>query len=211
MNINNRNVLKVVAGALLLASLPAGAQVLGGGLGGAVNGTLGGSLGGGGINGAGGIAGDGAFDTSGTFGSLRDRTQQAGSRTHEAAANATSNARSRIDSARGATDATVQSAHSASVNAGRRAADSANTTQQGATQPAATSATPAATQPGGLLLNGSGSASAEKHAMGHTVSAQGSGDSTTSADRSGLFNGTSGQAGASVKKDEPAPAQTPAQ
>jgi hypothetical protein len=206
MNIKNRNVLTIVAGALLVASLPAGAQVLGGGLGGAVNGTLGGSLGGGGINGAGSAAGSGAFDTAGTFGSLHDRAQQAGSRTNEAAANAKGNAQSRIDSARGATDATVQTAHSAGVNASRKAADSASTTQQGATQPAAT---PAATQPSGLLLNGSGSASAEKHAMGRTVSAQGSGDSTTSADRSGLFNSTNGQAGASVKKDEPAPAQTP--
>ena len=118
MNIN-RNVVKMVAGALLMASLPAGAQVLGGGLGGAMSGTLGGTLGGGGINGAGSAAGNGAFDTSGTFGSLRDRTQQAGGRTHEAAASATGNARSRLDSARGATDATVQGAHSASVDAGR--------------------------------------------------------------------------------------------
>ena len=38
MNIN-RNVLKIVAGVLLVASLPAGAQVLGGGLGGAANGA----------------------------------------------------------------------------------------------------------------------------------------------------------------------------
>jgi len=204
MNIN-RNVLKIVAGALLMASLPAGAQVLGGGLGGAVNGTLGGSLGGGGINGGGAASGGGAFDTSGTFGSLHDRTQQAGTRTHDAAATATGNARSRIDSTRGATDATVQGAHSASVDAGHRAADSASAAPSTA-QP---STTPPATQPGGLLLNGSGSASAEKHAMGRTVSAQGSGDSTTSADRSGLFNNSNGQAGASVKKDEPAPAATP--
>jgi len=205
MNIN-RNMLTIVTGALLMASLPAGAQVLGGGLGGAVNGTLGGSFGGGGINGAGNAAGGGAFDTSGTFGSVRDRTQQAGSRTHEAAATATGNARSRVDSARGATDATVQGAHSASVNAGRRAADSANQTGQAAPQGAEQSNTQPA---GGLLLNGSGSASAEKHAMGRTVSANGSGESSTSADRSGLFNSTNGQAGASIKKDEPAPTATP--
>jgi hypothetical protein len=205
MNIN-RNVLKIVAGALLMASLPAGAQVLGGGLGGAVNGTLGGSLGGGGINGAGSAAGSGAFDTTGTFGSLRDRAQQTGGRTHEAAASATGNARSRIDSTRGATDATVQGAHSASVNASRRASDAANTTQQGATQP---SATPAATQPGGLLLNGSGSAAAEKHVAGRTVSGHGGADSQTGVDRTGLWNNSNGDAGLSMKKDEPAPAQTP--
>lgn len=207
MNIN-RNVLKIVAGALLMAALPAGAQVLGGGLGGAVNGTLGGSLGGGGINGAGSAAGGGAFDTSGAFGSLRDRTQQVGSRTQDAAANAKGSAGSRVDSARGATDATVQGAHSASVNAGRRAADAASTTQ-GATQSTTQSTTQPGAAPSGVLLNGSGSAGAEKHAMGRTVSAQGSGDSTTGLDRSGLFNSTNGQAGASMKKDEPAPAQTP--
>src|SRR6185369_3008351 len=151
----------------------------------------------------------GAFDTSGTFGSLRDRTQQAGGRTHEAAATAAGNARSRVDSARGATDATVQSAHSASVAAGHRAADSATQTG-GAAQGATQTASPPQTQPaGGLLLNGSGSASAEKHVMGRTVNANGNGESTTSADRSGLFNSTSGKAGASVKKDEPAPAATP--
>jgi hypothetical protein len=204
MNIN-RNVLTIVAGALLVASLPAGAQVLGGGLGGAVNGALGGSLGGGGINGAGSLAGGGAFDTGGTFGSLRDRAQQAGSRTHEAAASATGNARSRIDSARGATDATVQGAHSASVNAGRHASDTATATQ-GATLPGAA---PVATQPGGLLLNGSGSASAEKHLAGRTVSGHGGADSQTGLDRSGLWNNSSGDAGLSMKKDEPAPAQTP--
>jgi len=209
MNIN-RNVLTMTAGALLLASLPAGAQVLGGGLGGAVNGTLGGSLGG--ISGAGSAAGSGAFDATGTFGSLRDRTQQIGSRAHDAAANAGGSARSRIESARGATDATVQGAHSASVNAGRRAADAANATQGTGEGAAQTGNAAAATPPSDLLLNGAGSAGVEKQALGRTVSAQGSGDSSTSADRSGLFNSTSGQAGASVKKDEPAPAQTaPAQ
>jgi len=197
MNIN-RNVLKIVAGALLMASLPAGAQLLGGGLGGAVNGTLGGSLGS--------AAGGGAFDTNGAFGSLRDRAQQAGSRTHEAAASATGNARSRIGSARGATDATVNAAHSAGVSAGRQAGEAAST-QQGASQPGAA---PVTAQPGGLLLNGAGSAGAEKHVAGRTVTGHGGAASQTGVDRSGLWNNSNGDAGISMKKDEPAAPQTPA-
>ena len=44
MNLH-RNVLAIVAGAALMASLPAGAQLLGGSVDGAVNGTIGGSVG----------------------------------------------------------------------------------------------------------------------------------------------------------------------
>ncbi len=86
MNIN-RNVLKIVAGVLLVASLPAGAQVLGGSLGGAANGALGGGLGQG-IHGSGGIMGGGSItgpDVTGAAGKVRERAQQAGERTQDAA------------------------------------------------------------------------------------------------------------------------------
>ena len=74
MNIH-RNVLKIAAGALLMASLPAGAQVLGGSLGGGVNGTLGSRLGGFGIHGASSAAGsaNAGIDAADTFGAARDR------------------------------------------------------------------------------------------------------------------------------------------
>ena len=73
MNIN-RNVLKIMTCALLVVSLPAGAQVLGGNLGGAATGTLGSRLGGASIDGAAGAAGH--ADASGAVGTARDRAQR---------------------------------------------------------------------------------------------------------------------------------------
>lgn len=212
MNIH-RNVLKIVAGALLIASLPAGAQVLGGGLGGGLNGALGGGLGGAGVNGAGSAAGNAnaGIDASDTFGAARDRARQVGGKTREVAGSAVGTASSRIESTRGAADASVQTTQSASTRASRRAARAA---AQGSTSVEQTSAAQANTQPsGGLLLNGAGGASAERHAMGRTIAADGVAGSQTSADRSGLANSAYGQGRVSMKKDEPAappaPAETP--
>ncbi len=110
---NNRNVLKIVAGVLLVASLPAGAQVLGGGLGGAANGALGGGLGQG-IHGSGGIVGGGSItgpDAVGAAGKARDRVQQAGQRTKDAAGKA----KGAVDSARSG-NGTVNGAASSSAS-----------------------------------------------------------------------------------------------
>ena len=65
---------------------------------------------------------------------------------------------------------------------------------------------------GGLLLSGSGGASAERHVMRRNIAAEGATGSQTSVDRSGIANSSAGQAGLSMKKDEPvapAPAETP--
>src|SRR6185295_1374262 len=110
MNIH-RNVLKIVAGTLLMASLPAGAQILGGSLGGAANGAFGGTLGSAGsLNGAAGANGNAGFDASGAFGAARDRTQHAAGKTRDVAGNAFGVASSRVESTRGAADASVQTA-----------------------------------------------------------------------------------------------------
>jgi len=203
----NRNVLKIVTCALLMVSLPAGAQVLGGNLGGAATGTLGSRLGGAGIDGAAGAAGH--ADASGAFGTVRDRAQQAGGKTREIGAGAVGTARSRVDSTRGAADATVYAGHSAGVNAGQRAADSAayvgNSAAQSSASAAHNSAAQTNVQPsGGVLVNGAGTVSTEQRAIGRSVSAQGATGLEASGDRSGLSAGNHSQAGVSVKKDEPA-------
>ena len=54
---SHRNVLSIVAGALLMTALPASAQLLGGSVDGAMNGAFGGTIGGAGIHGAGSAAG----------------------------------------------------------------------------------------------------------------------------------------------------------
>jgi hypothetical protein len=212
MNIH-RNVLKIVAGALLVASLPAGAQILGGSLGGAANGTLGGTLGGGRIGGAGSAAGNAntGIDASDTFGAARARTHQAASKTRDVAGNAVGAASSRVESTRGAADASVGTAASAGAKTSHRAARAAARTRTSAEQESAvqTSAQPG----GGLLLNGSGAGSAEQHVMRHTVAADGAAGSQTSANRSGIANSSSGAAGQSMTKDKPvapAAAETPA-
>lgn len=110
----NRNVSRIVAGVLLAASLPVGAQVLGGGggLGGAVNGTLGGQ----GIHGAGGIMGNGSIarpDVSGTTDKVRDGAKQAGKRTKDAATGKADAVRSKVEETRGAASVAGQGAASA--------------------------------------------------------------------------------------------------
>ncbi len=197
MNIN-RNVLNVVTCALLVVSLPAGAQVLGGNLGGAATGTLGSRFGGTSIDGAAGAAGH--ADASGAVGAARDRAQRVGGRTREVAASTVGTARSRAESARGAADATVHTGHSAGVNARQRTVDSATYVSNSAAQSGAAQTN---VQPnGGVLLNGSGTAGTEQRAIGRSVSAQGAAGIDASADRSGLSGNANSQAGVLVKKDE---------
>jgi hypothetical protein len=211
MNIH-RNVLKIVAGALLMASLPAGAQVLGGSLGGAANGTLGGTLGGSRIGGAGSAAGNAnaGIDASDTFGAARARTHQAASKTRDVAGSAVGTTRSRVESTPGAADTSAETAASAGAKTSHRAARAAARARTSAEQE---SAVQTSTRPsGGLLLNGSGGASAEQHVMRRNIAADGAAGSQTSANRSGIANSAYGQAGLSMKKDEPvapAPAETP--
>jgi len=201
----NRNVLKIVAAALLMASLPAGAQVLGGSLGGAANGTLGGTLGGGRIGGygAGSAAGNAnaGIDASDTLGAARDRTRHAASETRNVAGSAVGATRSRVESTRGAADASAATASSVGAKTGHRAERAAARARTSAAQDSAvqTSAQPG----GGLLLNGSGAASADQHVMRRTVAADGAAGSQTSIDRSGIANSNYGEAGLSMKKDAP--------
>ncbi|MEO8465288.1 MAG: hypothetical protein ABI640_08095 [Gammaproteobacteria bacterium] len=209
MNIH-RNVLKIVAGALLMASLPAGAQILGGSLGGAANGTLGGALGGGRINGAGSAAGNAnaGIDASDTFGAVRNRTQQAGGKSRELGGSAVGTTRSHIESVRGASQASVETASSTSVKTGRRAARAA---ERARTSTAADGVVATSAQPSnGLALNGSGEASAEQRVMRRTVAADGAAASQTSVNRSGIANSADGEAGLSMKKDGPM-TKTPAE
>lgn len=207
MNIN-RNVLKIAACALLMVSLPAGAQVLGGSLGGTATGTLGSRLGGAGIDGAAGAAGH--ADASGAVGAARDRAQRAGRGAREVGASAVGTTRSRAESVRGAAEATVHTGHSAGVDASRRTVDSATYVSNSAAQSSASAAQSGTAQTsvqpnGGVLLNGSGAAGTEQRAMGRSVSAQSAAGIDASGDRSGLSGNANGQAGVSLKKDEPAP------
>jgi hypothetical protein len=206
MNIN-RNVLKIVAGVLLMASLPAGAQVLGGGLGGAANGALGGGLGQG-VHGSGGIMGGGSItgpDAVGAAGIARDRLQQAGQRTQDTAAQAKDATRSKVGQARGAATATGQATATAGANAGRGAANAAQSGNGAANAAASSNASQ-----GGLLFDGATSGGFEKQALGHEVSADGSTTAAGRADRSGLDASTSKQAQVSARKSEPVePAPAP--
>lgn len=173
---SNRNVLKIVAGVMLAASLPAGAQVLGGGLGGAVGGAVGGGLGQG-IHGHGGLTGAGSLDApdaSVATGKVRDGAKQAGQRTRDKAKNTTDATRSRVQEAKG-------SASSAA------SADAA-----------------LATQPGGGMLDGGASAGASKRAFGREASANGNAATTGAVSRDGIAGSSTGQANASVQKSAPA-------
>ena len=201
MNIH-RNIVKIVAPVLLMAALPAGAQVLGGNLGGAANGTLSGTFGGTSVHGAARGAGHAGVDASG----LRGRADDIGARTREVGARAAGSARSRVDSTRGTTDATAHTAHSVGADASRRPVDSAaqarNSTAQNA---AAQSNVQPSVQPNsGLLLNGSGSAGTHQRAMGRSVSAESAADWEASGDRSQLAGSAASQTDVSVKKDGPA-------
>jgi hypothetical protein len=201
---NNRNVLKIVAGVLLVAALPAGAQVLGGNLGGAANGALGGGLGQG-IHGSGGIMGGGSItgpDATGVAGKVRDRAQQAGERTRDTAGNAAGAARSRVEQTQGSVSGAAQATTSTAAASGSGAAGMAQSGTAAANGAAASSAT--AQQGNGLLYSGATSANAERSVPGRDVSASGAAASEGAFDRNGLRNSTSGQADASVKKSDSA-------
>jgi hypothetical protein len=198
MNIN-RNVLKIVAGVLLAASLPAGAQVLGGSIGGAANGALGGGLGQG-VHGTGGIMGGGSItgpDVAGTAGKVRERAQQAGERTKDAASNTAGALHSRVEGTRGAASATAQGSAAAGATAAQGTAGTATQSGNATANGAASSAT---APQGGVLFDGASSAGMEKQALGRDVSVSGSGASSGRADRSGINASSGGQAEASAKK-----------
>jgi len=198
----NRNVLKIVTPFLLMISLPAGAQILGG----AANGTLGGTFGGTDIHGAARGAGDAGIDASGPVGSMRDRANTVGGRTREVGAAAASTAGSRVDSTRRTTGATAHTAHSVGADAGRRTVDSAGQARNSAAQSAAaqSSVQPSVQPNGGLLVNGASATATEQRAMGRSVSADSTADWEASGDRSKLTAGAASQTDVSVKKDEPA-------
>jgi hypothetical protein len=205
MNIH-RNVLQIVAGTLLMVSLPAAAQVLGGSVGGAAQGTLGGSLGGAAIHGRAAAAGNAPIDGTGTFGSARSGVRQIAGVSREATIRARGAARSNVEAARGTTEASIDAAYSAGVKANRRAARSTSQAN-GSTRPY--SAAQVSTLPSGeLLVNGSSGASTEQHVAGRRMVARGAAGSQTSADRSGLTSNAYGQAGVSIKTDEPVPTET---
>jgi len=202
----NRNIVKIVASALLLVSLPAGAQVLGGNLGGAANGTVGGAFGRTDVRGAAGGAGNVGFDASGPAGAVRERADNVRGRTLEAGAGAAGTARSRVDSTRRATTTTAHTAGSVGVDASRRTADSAAQARHSVAQSAAAQSRiePGAQPNGGVLVNGSGAAATEQHAMGRSVSAASATEWEAGGNRSQLASGAASQTDVSVKKDEPA-------
>lgn len=202
----NRNVVKIVASALLLVSLPAGAQVLGGNLGGAATGTFGSTLGRTDIGSAAHAGGNAGLDASGPVGSMRERGNNLGGRTLEAGAGAASTARTRVGSTRRATEATAQTASSAGASASRGAVDSAAQARSSAAQNAAaqSNAQPAVQPNGGLLVTGSGAAATEQRAMGRSVSAESAAEWEASGNRSALAGGAASQTHVSAKKDEPA-------
>ena len=201
----NRNVVKIVASALLLVSLPAGAQVLGGNLGGAATGTFGSTLGRTDIGSAAHAGGNAGIDASGPVGTMRERGDNTGRRTLEAGAGAAGTARSRVGSTRHATEATAQTASSAGVAASRRTVDSAAQARSSAAQNAAaqSNAQPAGQSNGELLVNGSGAAATEQRAMGRSVSAESGAEWEASGNRSNLTGGAASQTHVSAKKDEP--------
>jgi hypothetical protein len=212
MNLH-RNVLAIVAGAALIASLPVGAQVLGGSLDGAANGTFGGTLGGAGVNGAGAgsVSGHAGVDASDSFGAARARARQTAGEGRDVAIGAYGATSSRVDSARGTAGATVDTTHSAGARASRRAARAASETRS-STSIGHTSAAQADTgSNGGLFANGAGEARTEQRAMGRSIAAEGAAGSQMSADRSGLASSGYGEAGLSMNKPQhAAPEPTPA-
>ena len=199
MNIH-RNVLSIVAGTLLMASLPAGAQVLGGSFGGAMNGAFGGPLGGAGVHSA--AAGNAGVDASRTVGATRDRASQAAARGNDIAVGAYGEASSRVESTRGTAAASVETAHSAGMRGVRQSRRAARSAAQASTSVAETGAAQASTASNsGVLVSGASEGQVEQRALGRSVTAQGAAGSQTSADRSKIATGTYGEAGVSVQKE----------
>ena len=190
----HRGFVSIVAGMALAGAWPVGAQVLGGGLGGSAGGGAGGMLGGpggalgGGFAGAGNAAGQGnaGIDGAGTFGSIRDRTQQTtgvAGRARGHTQQAAEGGKSRLESTRSAVSADAQA-------------------RKGAAQDTVQQARPDSSANSGDLSLGGG-ASAEKHAFGRKAAAGGSGESATHVDDSGVLNSSGGRADVSVQKQQP--------
>jgi hypothetical protein len=198
----HRNVVTIVASALLLVSLPAGAQVLGGNLGGAATGTVGGTFGRTDIHGAARGAGSAGIDASRPAGAVRERADNVRGRTLEAGAGTAGTARSRVGATRRTTDATAHTAASAGLDASRRAVDSAAHTRSSAAQSAA--AQPNVQPNGGVLVNGSGAAGTEQRALGRTVSAGSAAEWQASGDRSQVASSAASQTEVSMTKDQAA-------
>lgn len=210
MNLH-RNVLAIVAGAALMASLPVGAQVLGGSLDGAANGAFGGTFGRADMGGAASAAGHADIDASGAFGATRDRARQAAGESRDVAIGAAGSARSRVDSTRGTAGAAVDATHSVGARASRRAARAAYEAQPNASVGQDSSVYTNTAPNGGVFVDGAGEARAEQRAMGRNVAVDGAAGSQTSADRSGFASSGYGEAGLSMTKQQPAaPEPTPA-
>ena len=100
-----------------------------------------------------------------------------------------------------------QTAQSAGMQAGRRAARAAAQTSASAEQQAAAGIDTAPrldTQPSGeALLGGAGEMRVERHVDGQSIAALASADSQTSASHSGFSSNSEGQAGVSVQTDQP--------
>lgn len=182
----HRNVLTVVAATLLAASsLPASAQLLGGGLGGGAGGMLGGAIGPGAMTGNGGANGDITGGITGNTG-LRDRVGQASARTREGVGSASTAARGRVEAAKQSASTTSGSAAETASTSGKNAAASA---------------------PGGGALSLGGAGNLEKSVGNRTVSGSGNAKGNAEA-KPGQFNaGADGSGAASVKKNEPSPAE----
>ena len=205
MNLH-RNVLAIVAGAALMASLPVGAQVLGGSLDGAANGAFGGSLGGFGVEGAGAAsaAGRADIDASDTFGSARARARHAAGEGRDVAIGAAGTARSRVDSTRGSVGAAVDTSHQVGARASRRAARAAYEAQPSVSVEQGSALEANSASNGGVFAGGAGEFGAEQRVMRRNVAVDGAAASQTSADRSGLTSSAYGEGGLSVSKQQPA-------
>lgn len=203
MNLH-RNVLAIVAGAALMASLPAGAQVLGGSLDGAASGTFGGTLGRADVGGAGSVSGHAGIDASDSFGAARARARQTAGEGRDVAIGAYGATSSRVESARGTAAATVDTTHSVGARASRRAARAASETRSSTSIGQASAVQADTGSNGSLFVNGAGEARTEQRAMGRSIAAEGVAGSQTSADRSGLASSGYGEAGLSMNKPQPA-------
>ena len=185
MNIDKRIVSIIAAGALAVSSLPASAQLLGGGINGAAGGMLGTT--GHGI--------DGTFDASGAgqvgaqgAGALRERVGQTRDRAEQTG-----------QSVRDQTSGTTQATTSTSARAARKSRDTTphSTRENGQTQ---------ASRPltGDLMADSAVDGSFEREAGGRRVAAQGASRQSAAKDDSGLALGGQNDAGASITKIEPA-------
>lgn len=192
---NHRNVLSAVAATLLVASLPANAQLLGGGASGALGGALGGTAGPGGINGSGVLHGDAAGSLSGNTGVLRERVRQTAGQARDGAADAAAGARSRAVAAK-----------DAAGNASASVAGSANgafTAGREATTPDAAS--------DGISLDGEAAGQKDASVRDRNVSVGGRSGGRANVGPRGVNGGVDGGGMVSARKQQTEPAPAPAE